>query len=218
MVEESLISYIRENLKKGHSVESLRKTLVSEGWDPKQVDEAFAIVQSPAFHAHDKPAPSPPKSHPLEPKTRPKPEAEEEKPKRPKIVTIICVLGFLGGIILLIAGILLTGITDMIVETGIPGVSINETVSLALGGFEPMLGPLLDFLGMVLIIIALVNFIAFYLLFKMSRIGWIMVIVLGILQIIGSAMSLSMNSVPVIVLGIVIIAYLFMKRKLFFQK
>jgi len=216
MVDEHLISYIRENLKKGHSAESLKQVLISEGWDPREVDEAFSIVQSPAFHAHDEPPPSPPKSHPLEPQAKPKPQVEKEGPTRPKIVTIICVLGFVGSVILLIAGVLLTGIADMIGDTGIPGFSLNETASLALGGFTPMLGPLLDFLGMVLIIIALINFIAFYLLFKMNKIGWIIVIILGILQITGSAMSLSLNSVPVIVLGILIIAYLFMKRKLFF--
>ncbi|NIP40244.1 MAG: hypothetical protein GTN39_01840 [Candidatus Aenigmarchaeota archaeon] len=207
MIDERLIDYIRDNLRKGYSLDSLRKVLIDEGWDPNQVNEAINYVQNISPPASP-PVPSP------HPSWSPPEEEETRKPSRPTGVTIICILGFLGAILLLISGVLLVGLGGIIVNTGIPFLG-NETASVTLGGFGSVLGPLLDLMGFVLIALAVIYFVSFYLLLKMNRIGFVLVILLGLLQIIGSAISFSMNNATMIVLWAIIIAYLFIKRKFF---
>lgn len=188
MADERLVNYIRDNLSRGYSPDSLRQTLVNQGWNINQVDEAINIAQ----------APSP------QPQT---PSAPQAKPSRPTGVTIICVLGFLGAILVLFSGILLAGLGGLM--GGLT--SGDETVSMDLGG----LGSLLGLFGYVFIIIGIVDFVGFYLLLKMKRIGWIIITVMGIIFIAMNVINFSVNNILGIVLWVIIIGYLFMKRKLF---
>jgi len=218
MVNEKLVDFIRDGLRKGYSINYLERTLINEGWDINQVDEAINIVQTPPPPPSSTPPPSPPLTWP------PTAQAEQQAPSkrpatskssRPTGVTVICVLGFLGALVLLLSGILLTGIGGIIGNIGLPGMLGNETASITLGGFGSLLGPLLDLMGFVLIALAVIYFAGFYLMLKMEKTGFVLVIVLGLVQIIGGAMSFSMNSATMIVLWIIIIGYLLTKRKLF---
>ena len=90
----------------------------------------------------------------------------------------------------------------------------NQTIISGLEGFE-MLGPILSFMGYIFIIIALIDFVALYLLLKMKKTGWILVTLMEIITIIFGVLVLSMTNIVGIVLAIIIVIYLFTKRKLF---
>ena len=47
MVDKRLIDYLRNGISKGLTTESLRKTLVRQGWQVSDVDNAIAAVQNP---------------------------------------------------------------------------------------------------------------------------------------------------------------------------
>ncbi|NIO20204.1 MAG: hypothetical protein GTN76_05525 [Candidatus Aenigmarchaeota archaeon] len=114
--------------------------------------------------------------------------------ERPLGVTIICILGFISAIFALMSGIILTTITSL---------------------FQNSIITLFGFLGYILIIIAIANFIGFYLLLKMKRTGWVIVTVMGIISIILGIASFGIDSLVSIIISAVIVGYLFMKRKLF---
>ena len=65
------------------------------------------------------------------------------------------------------------------------------------------------------IIIALIDFVALYLLLKMKKTGWILVTLMEIITIILGVLVLSMTNILGIVLAFIIVIYLFTKRKLF---
>lgn len=74
---------------------------------------------------------------------------------------------------------------------------------------------MLSFMGYIFIVIALIDFVALYLLLKMKKTGWILVTLMEIITIILGVMVLSMTNILGIVLAIVIVIYLFTKRKIF---
>jgi|GEM_PF-1827209 len=217
MVDEQLIGYIRENLKKGFSVDSLREILINEGWDPAEVDEAFAIVQSPAFHAHEEPPPSPPKSHPLEAEPRKEAAQEEEKKSVPLPVTMLSFLGILYAVILI-----LTAVTAIFFVGSLEGYDLtflNETtLQIPLVPLEEI-AFLVNFLAFLNIVIALVYLLGFLLLLRMKRSGWIILMFMGILSAIINGMNLGISfgtgNALILVFWIAVIAYLLIKRKLF---
>ncbi len=44
MVDKKLIEYINDNLKKGHSLEEIRKFIVNYGWSDREYDEAVLLA------------------------------------------------------------------------------------------------------------------------------------------------------------------------------
>jgi len=203
MVDQRLVDYIRENLQRGYPVDGLVQILLNQGWSTNEINEAIDViqgVQSPPIP----PGPAPPEmASPSAPERQP-----SSKPKRPLGVTIICVLGWFG-----IVGSLITGVNYLAL--------VMPAMNLL--GFGVFLSSLIGILGIVYIALAIVNLVAYYLLFKMKRTGWIIVIITGIISIAGiliigmdwgSSTSI-MSFVIVIPLTLLIIGYLFMKRKLF---
>ncbi|MEE9323015.1 MAG: hypothetical protein V3U72_00570 [Candidatus Aenigmarchaeota archaeon] len=226
MVDERLIIYIRDCLRRGHPVDSIRQTLVSEGWNSNDVNEAIDFVRTPPppRPPMDRPTPKAPSEQPeqqAQPKQPPqsKPSTHSTSPSRPTGITIICVLGFLVSILGLVSGILLLGLGGLI---GGMGLTIGgETASIGLEGF----GSLFMVLGFIPLIVGVVGLVAFYLLLKMKKIGLIIVTTLGVItiaqSILPSLMSfsieglLNLNTILIIVLWAVIIGYLLTKKKLF---
>ena len=47
MVDQRLIDFIKNTLKKGYSEQQIKKALIEKGWQQSQVDEAFNTVRSP---------------------------------------------------------------------------------------------------------------------------------------------------------------------------
>lgn len=46
-MQQQIVQYIKDNLKKGYNIEQIRETLVSSGWNPYQVDEAVSSLVEP---------------------------------------------------------------------------------------------------------------------------------------------------------------------------
>lgn len=140
-------------------------------------------------------------------------KAPEEKPAeapkampapsggRPKAVLVISILGFLLSLMALLGGVSVMFLGGMVAATYGP-------VGLALGGSAMLM-------GIIPLIIGVVGLIAFYMLLKMKRLGWILVTVIGILDIVMAALSFDMVSMGIAVVWAVIIIYLFTKRSLF---
>jgi hypothetical protein len=117
--------------------------------------------------------------------------------KRPLGVTVICILGWilaalsiLGGIAALFLGGLLNILSSM------------PTITSAIVGF----------LGVITLILGIVLILAFYWLWQMKKMGWTLVTVLMIIELVLSLVSLSILG---IVLSLVILLYLWMKKDLF---
>ncbi|HLD48784.1 MAG TPA: hypothetical protein VJB11_00300 [archaeon] len=136
---------------------------------------------------------------------------EEQNKKRPTGVTIICVLGFLISIFSLIGGIMLLGIGTLIGGASFSANLGNTTISANTGG----LGILFSLFAIIPLISGIIGFIAFYLLMKMKKTGFFIVIILGLISIVMGIISSVMNNIISIVIWGVIIGYLLMKRKIF---
>jgi hypothetical protein len=214
MADQRLVDYIIESLRSGYTADYLVQALLNQGWDMNQIREAINAAQG---YPPPQPAPAaqPYQTQPAaksagaaEPKTR---------PPRPTGVTIICILGFLGAILMLFAGVLIVFLGQFFDQ--IMGVLPlgNETFPLNITGLTGAgeFGSLSGFLGMAFIILAIVDFAGFYLLWKMKKIGWIIITVVGVLTITLYAINFSINYIVSIILFAVIVVYLLTQRKLF---
>ena len=211
MVDERLVIYIKDCMRRGYSLDYIRQMLVNEGWKANRVDEAINFIQAPS--------PPPPGSPPAQAKQK----APSKKPSvslRPTGVTIICILGFLLSILALLTGIVSIGLAEILggaefqmIFGSMVASAISEEIDL------------FTIIGVISIIMGIVGLVAFYLLLKMKRTGWIIVTVLGVIQIavslIPSLMSfsieglLNLNTILPIAIWVIIIGYLFAKRNLF---
>jgi uncharacterized membrane protein HdeD (DUF308 family) len=70
-------------------------------------------------------------------------------------------------------------------------------------------------LGILATAVGIVDMIAFYLLLKMKRSGWIIVTAMGIISIALNLISFTAAGIISIALWVVILVYLFTKRRLF---
>jgi hypothetical protein len=99
------------------------------------------------------------------------------------------------------------------------GISVGglSGASSLLGG----LGSLLTIISLIPLVTGAIGLVAFYLLLKMKRIGWIIVTVLGIISIVLSVIQAVLVGFDIfsIALGVglwaIILGYLWTKRKLF---
>lgn len=212
MVDERLVIYIKDCMRKGYSLDYIRQMLVNEGWKANQVDEAINFVQAPS--------PPPPGSPPAQAKQK----APSKKPSvslRPTGVMVICILGFLLSVLALLTGIVSIGLAGILGGLDIPLTVDGETASITFGEVVS----LFTILGLITLIMGVVGLVGFYLSLKMKKTGWIIVTVLGVIQIavilIPTMLTfsieglLNLNTILPIAIWVVIIAYLFTKRNLF---
>ena len=138
---------------------------------------------------------------------------EMKATERPTGITIISVLGILGSLLALILGIFSMGAGSIMNDIQIFGGAGNSTFPMPLvGGF----GSLFAILGIIWIIIGIAGLAAFYLLLKMKKPGFIMIIALGAISIAMSIISFTTSNIINIAIWAIIIAYLMTKRKIFF--
>ena len=69
--------------------------------------------------------------------------------------------------------------------------------------------------GVIFLVLGIVDLIAYIMLFKMKRIGWLLVTVLGVISILMGIATDVMSNVITIVITALIIIYLYTKRQLF---
>jgi hypothetical protein len=125
--------------------------------------------------------------------------------KRPVGITIVCALGLVLSVLLIIVGIFAFALADY------AGALVAEEMAVAATMLFRILGAVSFALGVV-------GFVAFYLLFKMKRTGWIIVTVVGFLAIISGILSLAggnLISVVSVIIWILIVGYLWTQRKVF---
>lgn len=114
--------------------------------------------------------------------------------ERPTGVTVICILGFLGAILLIASGLM--ALTLGGIMTGFFG-SLGEFVSVIAG---------------LVLILGVLEFVGLYWLWYMLKKGWTLVI---ILEIIGIIISLLYFDIIGLMISGIIVVYLFMKKDLF---
>lgn len=134
---------------------------------------------------------------------------------------VICILGFLLSVLALLTGIVSIGLAGILGGLDIPLTVDGETASITFGEVVS----LFTILGLITLIMGVVGLVGFYLSLKMKKTGWIIVTVLGVIQIavilIPTMLTfsieglLNLNTILPIAIWVVIIAYLFTKRNLF---
>jgi hypothetical protein len=208
MVDQNIVNYVKSSLSQGHSPDSVRQALASQGWDEGSINQAFAAAQGGAA-PQGQAAPAP--------QGQPAAVQGAAQPgKRTTGVTIICILGFLVsalGIVTGVAGLLLGSLF------GALGSVTGGTAEADLGSAFGALGSFVMLISITSMVIGIVAFIAFFMLLKMKKIGWWMVIILGLISIAIPFLQLNVDviigNVLTFVIWGVIIVYLVLKKNLF---
>lgn len=198
MANQELVNYINKCIAQGYDENSVRQTLLNSGWQPADVDDAFYFVQQDGNYAVSKPA-----------------AAAKPAPKRPRGVAIISIIGIILAILLILGSaiaFIVTPIMGAVLESsGIPASQLQGQLAA--------FGVYMTILGMVMLILGATELIAFIFLLKMKRRGMIMVLITEAVSIAISIFITKPNRYDAMiiswVLPAVIIAYVFMKRKLF---
>jgi uncharacterized membrane protein (DUF2068 family) len=131
---------------------------------------------------------------------------------RPLGVTVISVLGFIAGLSLVIAGIVLLAFARF--GSGIFTSIVANTI--------PMAGTIITFLvggaGVILLIIGTLTFLLSYGLWKMKRWGWITGMILlgiGVITDLGGLIVNPLSSTVSIIIEGIVLYYLWTNRELF---
>jgi hypothetical protein len=115
--------------------------------------------------------------------------------QRPIGVTIICVFGLLGALLSVFGG----------VSALLPGSYLVMGNAAALGG-------LVVAISVITVILGLANFIGIYWLFHLLRKGWILTMVLELVDLVLSVVT--WNYIGIVISGVIAI-YLFTRKELF---
>ena len=223
MADQRLVDYIRDNMQRGYSADYLMDALVRQGWNINDVHEAINIVQGYSM-PQEQPGMQPQTPYGAQQQPAAKPAQQAGPRHRPAGVTIICVLGFLYALFILFAGYLIFSVGQLVGGTVTQNAAFFGNETGLMGGIGSFISLLSGYMGIILIILALVTFVGFSLLWRMKKAGWIIVIVIGIIAIISNLTDLlnfnldkiNVFTICYIVLWAVIIVYLSAKRKLFF--
>jgi len=129
-----------------------------------------------------------------------KPAAPAASPgQRPLGVTILSILGILVSLLIILSGVTLAGLSGM----------VGSAMNLGILTGNAMI------VGVIFLVLGIVDLIAYIMLFKMKRIGWLLVTVLGVISILMGIATDVMSNVITIVITALIIIYLYTKRQLF---
>ena len=90
MADAKLIEYLDTNVKAGHPIDALKKTLIAQGWDKSIVDNAAkGIKSSPKQAVTGRSA---------------EPKESKEPGTRPIGITLLSIVGFLASVLLILVG------------------------------------------------------------------------------------------------------------------
>src|SRR5680860_676497 len=64
MPNQQLLDYIKEELQRGVSEEQIKNSLISNAWQPQDVNEAFSFISNPTSQSQPAPSPQAPSSFP----------------------------------------------------------------------------------------------------------------------------------------------------------
>lgn len=137
---------------------------------------------------------------------------------RPLLITIICIFGFLGGILTFLAGLFSLFVTGMFTEslitgTKIPGLTFTGTgVLVDLFGKELGAVAMSGILAGIFLFFGIITIVFYYWLWKMKKIGWILVMIMNIIDLIIYFVGLG-SGFPIF--SVLVILYFWWKKDLF---
>ncbi len=226
MADERVVSYIMDCLGKGYDTGYVIETLTQQGWTRQEISDAIDVVQGrgrqyrdqpprpqmqPEYARTDRtenaaemrPAQQPGWNQGMQP--QPQQAQSQQAPPRPKGVVLISVLGFLSAAFLIISGIFVVFFSMLF---GALLGAVGEEGATAAGIFAS-LG---NMIALFLFILGIIELVAFYMLLKMKRKGFMLVTILMALQT--GLGGITMN-VPVVIPSVIVLIYILMKRDLF---
>jgi hypothetical protein len=193
MADPKLVHYIQSGLKVGQPLTSLKRALVSQGWDKKSVDEAANEAQKK-------------KSYTI-------------TPKRPILVTFVALIGMvLSGLmipvalILFIISIVMSALVIELINSMV--LPYLESAGWTAAVFSGLAGLMPIFICLILLGLTIFIFWSFLKLWKMERIGWLISIILTVLGLVTSLWNGDW-SVFSLALNAGWVGYLWWKRELF---
>lgn len=198
MADAQLIKYLNTNVKAGHSIDSLKKALIDQGWDKSIVNDAVKSLKS-----------------------SPKPKEMKEPGKRPIGITLMSIFGFLiSSFLILIGLIILAGsfiLRDALVLIILPIISaLLLPIGIQAGTFLSG-GLMVAALVLVAILVSgfgVFLFWAYKKLWNMQKKGWFIIMGFYVLTISQQIFSSERNYISIII-GLAVLVYLFLTRKLF---
>lgn len=230
MIDQKLLDSLKTKLDNGKTPEEAKELLSGEGWDEEHIDEALNMVEStedsddfPEEEKIEEPkAEDFPEEKPKElpgekpedfPEEKPKELPKKPKGQRPVMLSVISVIGILFSILGLLGGITLLGLSGLDMLGGLTGDAGNPILELL--GFGGLVT------GTIVLVINIAALVGFYMLFRMKRLGWILVMITGVISVILGLLSLVQSfaifglTFPLTLVWLVIVAYLFLEREIF---
>ena len=144
-----------------------------------------------------------------QPKVKPAaaPAEPSGAPRRPTGVTVVSILGIIISLLTIVGGAGLLGLGGLAASAGVE-VGMSAALMAGLSGMAMILGA-------AFLVIGIIELVAYVMLLKMKRVGWILVVLFGIITIVMGLVTNPMGNIISIVITVIIIAYLFTKRQLF---
>jgi hypothetical protein len=210
MADQRLVDYIVQSLQMGYPSDYIAQILLEQGWNIDQINEAISIVQG----RHEEPQAQQAEVKPVQ---QPQPSA---KASRPRGVTLICLIGFLSAVLMLVAGALLIGLGGLVgydaLMLGNPA-EFNFNLLSAIGLENTGdVASLFGLAGVIFVVLAVMEFVGFLLLWKMKRIGWVLITATGVITIVIAMTKFDFSYyILTVVVSASIICYLLAKRKTF---
>lgn len=192
MADKRLVDYFRRGLSQGYSIESLRKSLIRQGWPEIEVDKALKSIQNQQAAA-----------------------PVEEGGGRPVGVIIVFALGILGSISGILFGALF--VLSTMSETSIIPIEFFGALPQSILNQIFTIGTV----NLVIGIIGLLAYILFFQMKKIGWILVILILIFSIvygainLAIGGFEISMLYGYIVNLIYMLIILAYIFLKRGLF---
>jgi hypothetical protein len=185
MADPNMVNYIRNSLSQGYSPDSIRQALVQQGWDQESIGQAFTEAGGSGAGAQS----------PMQG------QAGAQPGKRPMLVTILCVIGFIFSAIAILAGIATLVLGSLFGALG-GTVTINgEEGAEAAGVF----GSLVMLASIVPLVTGALGIVAFALLLMMKRIGFFFTIALGVISIVLGIFTLNVLGIAFWIFAMVVV-------------
>lgn len=206
MADKRLVNYIQSSLDHGTSESDIRRTLLNQGWQPAQIEDAMkfatqskGVSPSQNLQSGDKPI-----------KKLADPNQKNNQPSsgRPTGILIIGIVGLILSVLLLLGGIAVV-ILGTALGLFAGGIGTEESGTMAtmimIMSYIPLIAGILGLMGSIMLIL-------------MKKTGLYLTVVFGILAIVGTIPGIIVFDIISIVFLVIygaIVAYLITQRKLF---
>jgi len=211
MADQRLVSYIQSSLRRGHTPDQIRKTLLNQGWRSSHIEEAMRVTPGQPMKEKLSSRDMPLKKLFSKDGKKKKRDAKSGAPEeRPPGITIIGILGILGSLIWIMIGIAVFFLVELITSLG---------DSAGFDGMFAILSPYLMILAIPIIAYGAIGVFTWYRLYQMRKIGYILAMVIYAIFIAITSISFVLTMEPMItiylIIPVLIIVYLYTKRQLF---